>query len=101
MKTTGPADKSCGERMIATIRFETNQSEQEIKTPEKTNFRKNVELDDNGLIIGLRAIQLLIGSDFLVLQHEGFKYNTDPPPYFPAILGQWRSLLVASGMTAA
>ena len=55
MKTTGPADKSCGERMIVTIRFETNQSEQEIKIPEKTNFRKNVELDDNGLIIGLRA----------------------------------------------
>ena len=73
--------------MIAKIRFETNQSEQEIKIPEKTNFRKNVELDDNGLIIGLRAIQLLIGSDFLVLQHEGLKYNTYPASVFSGNFG--------------
>ena len=51
MKPTGPADKSCGERMISTMRFEINQSEQEIKRPENMNFRKNVELDDNRLII--------------------------------------------------
>jgi hypothetical protein len=55
MKTTGPADKSCGERMISTIRFEINQSEQEIKIPENMNFRKNVELDDNGLMIGITS----------------------------------------------